>query len=166
MEYFVAGIPYSSELYHHGIKGQKWGIRRYQNPDGSLTPEGIQRYGTIENFQSEMARKKERREQIRSTLKTKYNRFQERSLERGKKLSEAGYKKRSNLGHAIVMNFTNTFASTAISSVLDMSGHTKSAKVVKALGSLNNLGIWVGTAKNMYDYENYRSKQRLNKGVR
>lgn len=28
------------ELSHHGIKGQRWGVRRYQNPDGSLTPEG------------------------------------------------------------------------------------------------------------------------------
>ena len=166
MCYYVAGIPYSAELYHHGIKGQKWGIRRYQNPDGSLTPEGKAKYGTVENFQSEMARKKERREQTISNVKQKYNRFQERSLERGKKLSEAGYKKRSNLGNAIVMSFTNTFASTAVSSVLSMSGHAKSAKVVKALGSLNNLGIMVGTAKNIYDYENYRSKQRLNKGVR
>lgn len=32
------------EMYHHGIKGQKWGVRRYQNPDGSLTPEGEKRY--------------------------------------------------------------------------------------------------------------------------
>ena len=32
------------ELYHHGIKGQRWGIRRFQNEDGSLTPEGKQRY--------------------------------------------------------------------------------------------------------------------------
>ena len=31
-------------LAHHGIKGQKWGIRRYQNPDGSLTSEGQKRY--------------------------------------------------------------------------------------------------------------------------
>ena len=33
-------------LYHHGIKGQKWGVRRFQNPDGTLTPEGLKRYGT------------------------------------------------------------------------------------------------------------------------
>ena len=31
------------ELYHHGIKGMKWGIRRYQNADGSLTNAGKKR---------------------------------------------------------------------------------------------------------------------------
>lgn len=34
-----------NDIYHHGIKGQRWGIRRYQNPDGSLTPAGEKRYG-------------------------------------------------------------------------------------------------------------------------
>lgn len=34
----------TDELTHHGIKGQKWGRRRYQNADGSLTPAGKQRY--------------------------------------------------------------------------------------------------------------------------
>jgi hypothetical protein len=38
------------ELYHHGIKGQKWGVRRFQNKDGSLTPAGKQKYGSKENF--------------------------------------------------------------------------------------------------------------------
>lgn len=32
------------EIYHHGIKGQKWGVRRYQYADGSLTPAGQKRY--------------------------------------------------------------------------------------------------------------------------
>ena len=36
----------SLTLAHHGIKGQKWGIRRFQNEDGSLTSEGKKRYGT------------------------------------------------------------------------------------------------------------------------
>ena len=34
----------SNELQHWGIKGQKWGVRRYQNADGSLTPAGVKRY--------------------------------------------------------------------------------------------------------------------------
>lgn len=34
-----------SELYHHGIKGQKWGERNFQNEDGSLTAAGRERYG-------------------------------------------------------------------------------------------------------------------------
>lgn len=34
-----------TELYHYGVKGQRWGERRYQNPDGSLTEEGRRHYG-------------------------------------------------------------------------------------------------------------------------
>lgn len=38
----------SNELAHHGINGQKWGVRRFQNPDGSLTPLGKLRYNKTE----------------------------------------------------------------------------------------------------------------------
>ena len=36
-------------IAHHGIQGQKWGVRRFQNPDGSLTDEGRRRLGYDDN---------------------------------------------------------------------------------------------------------------------
>lgn len=44
-----------NELQHHGIKGQKWGVRRYQNKDGALTTAGKKRF---ERDQRENAAKK------------------------------------------------------------------------------------------------------------
>lgn len=37
------------ELYHHGIKGQRWGVRRFQNPDGTLTEAGKKHYAKPNN---------------------------------------------------------------------------------------------------------------------
>ena len=44
MNYYIGTLPYSNELAHFGIKGQKWGVRRYQNPDGTWTEAGKKRY--------------------------------------------------------------------------------------------------------------------------
>ena len=48
-------------LEHHGIKGQKWGIRRFQNEDGSLTEAGKQRYYVTSNSSYDRVRKVEKR---------------------------------------------------------------------------------------------------------
>lgn len=58
MSTWLIAYDESPYLCHHGIKGQKWGIRRYQNEDGTLTEEGKQRYGTVENLEKAMKRKK------------------------------------------------------------------------------------------------------------
>ena len=44
-----------SDLRHHGIKGQKWGVRRFQNKDGSLTPAGTKRYSS-DDYKSALAK--------------------------------------------------------------------------------------------------------------
>ena len=45
-----------NELYHHGIKGQKWGVRRFQNPDGTLTEAGKKRQAKLMRAKDEYER--------------------------------------------------------------------------------------------------------------
>lgn len=51
------GVERSNEyLLHHGILGQKWGVRRYQNKDGSLTSAGRERYGRANKVLSDLSK--------------------------------------------------------------------------------------------------------------
>lgn len=45
MSTWYLGKDETSSLSHHGILGMKWGVRRYQNSDGTLTAAGKKRYG-------------------------------------------------------------------------------------------------------------------------
>lgn len=97
-----------NELYHHGVKGQKWGIRRYQNSDGSLTPEGIKRYGTVEKLRKtkeyreakkqeyKAAREKifKKQDEYRTELDDALSQFKKDKI--NKKISAIDYDKRKN----------------------------------------------------------------------
>ena len=56
---------YGNELYHHGIKGQRWGVRRFQTKDGALTPRGQKRYN------KEMDKLKAEKKRLRNEERTK-----------------------------------------------------------------------------------------------
>lgn len=66
---------YNSDLYHSGVKGMHWGVRRYQNEDGSLTPEGEKRYN---KKRQRLANKIQRLDKSRTKAKESGKRFNEK----------------------------------------------------------------------------------------
>lgn len=87
----------NKELTHWGIKGMKWGQRRYQNQDGSLTPAGKERYGDDDD-ESE----KDMDDLTDSELKAKITRLE---LEkRYKDLTKSEQQVKKSRGKEFVMN--------------------------------------------------------------
>lgn len=73
MEFTSTGTEYVDEFFaHHGIKGQKWGIRRFQNEDGTLTEAGKKRYNKIveryKNDKGEFSTRKSTKASIATAL--------------------------------------------------------------------------------------------------
>ena len=69
MNYYAVNT--SASLSHYGVLGMKWGIRRYENPDGTLTAEGKRRYGSSENFRNSEYYKKYTKSKKRGELSNK-----------------------------------------------------------------------------------------------
>lgn len=84
---------YETELYHHGIKGQRWGIRRFQNKDGSLTRLGQKRADKQAKAAAKELEKRAARGQY--SLDTKFE-----SISGGKSIKP---KRRSGLGAAAAL---------------------------------------------------------------
>lgn len=86
----------NNELMHHGILGMKWGVRRYQNKDGSLTPAGKKRAKSEtpphEDYTKAHSKKSvknmsdaELRNRVnRYQMEQQYNRFSENKVKKGR----------------------------------------------------------------------------------
>ena len=121
----------NNELVHHGILGMKWGVRRYQNKDGSLTPAGKRRVqtGEIGKTPDESTKshtvKKSVKEMSDSELKERISRLE---LEkRYKDLSKSEERAKTNRGKSFVME------------VLEKSGKNIATQAVTyAMGTMVN----------------------------
>ena len=97
----------TNDLYHFGIKGQKWGLRRYQNEDGTLTPAGKKRYSRDArekefNKYDEASGKyyKQSKKNGRTDLEADPNRYVTEDLNRSKRLVDETTNMARNLKNA------------------------------------------------------------------
>lgn len=111
-----------SDLYlvHHGIKGQKWGVRRFQNDDGSLTPAGKSRYY---NSDGSLTRAGKRRQALRDDyIKRNTERVEKLQYEQQQaKRTLQDYKKNGTHGSA----FKDEYGNYSDSDFEDRYGFTK-----------------------------------------
>lgn len=96
----------SDYLIHYGVLGQKWGVRNYQNEDGSLTAKGKNRYSTLirksnSDYQKQLSlNSKAKRQEIKaakkelrsgSISKNEYSKLKETAKENRRKADEKAY---------------------------------------------------------------------------
>lgn len=78
-------MEYELELYHHGIKGMRWGIRRYQTKDGGLTPAGRKRYNAdMEKIKAETRKIKNQQRTAKKLSKLKEAKQNLKNLKKSK----------------------------------------------------------------------------------
>lgn len=94
-------------LYHSGVKGQKWGVRRYQNKDGTLTPAGKKRYARdarekeYNKYDDEQGvYYKQSKKNGRSDLTVDTSRYVKEDMQRSQRLFDAGGRLTNDLKRA------------------------------------------------------------------
>lgn len=137
------------ELYHHGIKGQKWGVRRYQNYDGTLTAAGRRR---LERADMRYVRKNEKKayKQAYNASKKELKEY-DRSLRNNYKTKTTRGKVNANYAAA----YNKKMAELMNKNVEDL--QAPSGRVIRFVAKRGDIGVYTALADPGYNMSNIRN---------
>lgn len=129
-------VPSDKDLMHYGILGMKWGVRRYQNKDGSLTAAGRKRYGDYFRFNGE---------EVNPNLQVAKNKKQLEKI-----VKEESYRI-TNERIAKSLEETNKKEKTRKEQQIKLNEKEMNDRGIKEIEKFNNFNMEVGTYKDSYN---------------
>ncbi|NLE05465.1 MAG: hypothetical protein GX638_11790 [Crenarchaeota archaeon] len=133
-------------LQHFGIKGQRWYVRRFQNPDGSLTPRGRARLDKKDNKWASTKGEKIK-VKLQKTVSKDMNDFIQNQL-------DLSYTSRGRLSSSTILQYNNKLASLMNERVGDV--RAPSGRVLRFVAKRGEIGVHTAVADIGYDMDQLR----------